>query len=63
MAVSHLASADRARELAEHLGERLAAALHGREVQVGEISAVLGVHAGPGTVAVVVAPHRSTAGE
>jgi DegV family protein with EDD domain len=57
VAVSHLASPDRARELAERLGDRLAGVLGGREVRVGEISAVLGVHVGPGMVAAVVAPH------
>jgi DegV family protein with EDD domain len=57
VAVSHLASAERAGELAQQLGSRLAGQLDGREVEVGEISAVLGVHAGPGLVAVVVAPH------
>jgi DegV family protein with EDD domain len=57
VAVSHLASPDRAGALAERLGERLAEALEGREVRVGEISAVLGAHVGPGMVAAVVAPH------
>ncbi|MBV9830811.1 MAG: DegV family protein [Marmoricola sp.] len=61
VAVAHLASADRATELAERLGERLSAGLEGRSIGVGEISAVLGVHAGPGTVAVVVAPHNPPA--
>jgi DegV family protein with EDD domain len=57
VAVSHLASPDRAHELAERLAERLAGGLDGRAVGVGEISAVLGVHVGPGMVAAVVAPH------
>jgi DegV family protein with EDD domain len=54
--VSHLASAERAAALAGRLSERLAEALEGREVEVGEIGAVLGAHVGPGMVAVVVAP-------
>ena len=54
--VAHLRSADRAADLCAHLGERLAAGLDGREVRCGELSAVLGAHAGPGMLAVVVAP-------
>jgi DegV family protein with EDD domain len=52
VAVNHLASPERAADLAERLGERL-----GVQVGVGEISAVLGVHVGPGMVSAVVAPH------
>lgn len=58
VAVAHLASAARAEELAEHLRERLAAGLEGREVVVGEIGAVLGAHVGPGMVAACVAPRH-----
>jgi DegV family protein with EDD domain len=56
VAVAHLTSPQRAGLLAEHLRERLAGNLDGRDVLVGEIGAVLGAHAGPGMVAVVVAP-------
>ena len=54
VAVAHLASPDRATQLAERLGDRLAKGLGEREVSVGEIGAVLGAHVGPGMVAVVV---------
>ncbi|GAB3259137.1 DegV family protein [Nocardioides dilutus] len=54
--VAHLASQDRAAQLAEHLTERLAANLEGREVWCGELGAVLGAHVGPGMLAVCVAP-------
>jgi DegV family protein with EDD domain len=57
VAVAHLASPDRAEQLAERLGTRLEDALAGREVSVGEVGAVIGAHVGPGMVAVVVAPH------
>lgn len=53
--VSHLASPERALDLARHLEERLADQLEGRPVMLGEVSAVLGVHSGEGTVAVAVA--------
>ncbi|HEX6516610.1 MAG TPA: DegV family protein [Nocardioidaceae bacterium] len=56
IAVAHLASPERAEQLATHLRETLAANLDGREVLVGEVGAVLGAHVGPGMVAVVVAP-------
>jgi DegV family protein with EDD domain len=56
VAVAHLAGADRAGSLAEHLARRLEANLSGREVSVGEVGAVIGAHVGPGMVAVVVAP-------
>ena len=56
VAVAHLASPDRAEQLADRLAARLADRLDGREVQVGEIGAVLGAHVGPGMVAVCVAP-------
>ncbi|HET7682818.1 MAG TPA: DegV family protein [Marmoricola sp.] len=55
VAVAHLASAERAAQLAEHLQERLGTGLEGREVLIGEIGAVLGAHVGPGMVAVCVA--------
>ncbi len=55
--VGHLASPDRARVLADKLTARLGEQLAG-EVEVGEISAVLGAHVGPGMIAAVVAPAR-----
>ncbi len=57
VAVAHLAGEDRARDLAARLTRRLAANLDGREVDVGQVGAVIGAHVGPGMVAVVVAPH------
>ena len=54
VAVAHLASPDRATQLAERLGERLGKGLQDREVWLGEIGAVLGAHVGPGMVAVAV---------
>ena len=56
VAVAHLASHDRATQLAERLQERLVDRLGGRAVEMGEIGAVLGAHVGPGMVAVCVAP-------
>ena len=56
VAVAHLASADRAAVLQEHLATRLAANLGERGVRCGELGAVLGAHVGPGMVAVCVAP-------
>lgn len=55
VAVAHLASEQRAEQLAGNLQDRLAEGLAGREVLVGEIGAVLGAHVGPGMVAVCVA--------
>jgi DegV family protein with EDD domain len=55
VAVAHLASPDRAEQLAERLGDRLEKGLQDREVSLGEIGAVLGAHVGPGMVAVAVA--------
>ncbi|HET8561827.1 MAG TPA: DegV family protein [Marmoricola sp.] len=55
MAVAHLASPDRAEQLAGALRERLSDQLEDRDVAVGEIGAVLGAHVGPGMVAVCVA--------
>ncbi|MCW2814077.1 MAG: DegV protein [Nocardioides sp.] len=54
--VAHLASPDRADQLAESLAERLADNLDGREVWCAEVGAVLGAHVGPGMIAVCVAP-------
>lgn len=54
--VAHLASPDRAGQLAERLSTRLAANLEGRPVDCGELGAVLGAHVGPGMLAVCVAP-------
>ncbi len=54
--MAHLASAERAATLADHLRTRLAEQLGDREVTVGEVGAVIGAHVGPGMVAVVVAP-------
>jgi DegV family protein with EDD domain len=56
VAVAHLASAERAGALAEHLCKRLETNLAGRDVVVGEVGAVIGAHVGPGMVAVVVSP-------
>jgi DegV family protein with EDD domain len=56
--VAHLANPDRAGQLAERLGERLAANLDGRELWCGELGAVLGAHVGPGMIAVCIAPRR-----
>ncbi|GAB6986419.1 DegV family protein [Nocardioides pyridinolyticus] len=54
--VSHLASPDRAAQLADRLHERLAGQLEGRSVWCGELGAVLGAHVGPGMIAVCVSP-------
>jgi DegV family protein with EDD domain len=54
--VAHLASPERAGQLAERLGGRLADNLGDREVWCGELGAVLGAHVGPGMIAVCVAP-------
>ncbi len=56
VAVAHLASPDRADQLASRLRERLAGQLGGRELGVGEVGAALGAHVGPGMVAACVAP-------
>jgi DegV family protein with EDD domain len=55
VAVAHLASPERATQLAARLGDRLEKGLQDREVSLGEIGAVLGAHVGPGMVAVAVA--------
>lgn len=57
VAVAHLASAERAQQLADRLQEALAEQLDGREVLIGEIGAVLGAHVGPGMVAVCISRH------
>lgn len=54
--VAHLASPERAGQLAGRLSERLAANLGDRDVWCGELGAVLGAHVGPGMLAVCVAP-------
>jgi DegV family protein with EDD domain len=54
VSVAHLASPDRATQLAAKLGNRLEKGLGPRQVWVGEIGAVLGAHVGPGMVAVAV---------
>lgn len=54
--VAHLANPERAGQLAERLGERLADSLGGRDVWCAELGAVLGAHVGPGMIAVCVAP-------
>ena len=54
--VSHLASPERAGQLAERLNERLAEQLEDRPVWCGELGAVLGAHVGPGMIAVCVSP-------
>ncbi|QWC85854.1 DegV family protein [Nocardioidaceae bacterium] len=54
--VAHLDSRERAEGLARRLSDRLAEQLGGREIPVGEVGPVIGVHAGPGMVAVAVSP-------
>jgi fatty acid kinase fatty acid binding subunit len=53
IAVHHLASAERAEALAGRLRERLTGL---GELYVSEVGAVIGAHAGPGLLAVVVSP-------
>lgn len=55
VAVAHLASPERAEQLAGRLRERLADGLADRDIWLGEVGAVLGAHVGPGMVAVAVA--------
>ena len=55
VAVAHLRSEERAAALADHLTERLAAAL-AEPIRTGELGAALGAHVGPGMLAVCVAP-------
>jgi DegV family protein with EDD domain len=59
LAVHHLGAADRARELARRLAERLPAA---QPCVVSEVGAVIGAHAGPGLLGVVVVPSADGAG-
>lgn len=54
IAVSHLANPDRAHTLAEKLRTRVSQV---RELVVTEVGAVIGAHAGPGMLAVVVSPY------
>ncbi|MDP3893184.1 DegV family protein [Nocardioides sp.] len=56
VAVAHLANPDRAADLTARLTERLGDNLSGREIDCGQLGAVLGAHVGPGMVAVCVAP-------
>ncbi len=56
LCVAHLASPDRAGQLAANLSTRLADNLDGREVWCAELGAVLGAHVGPGMLAVCVSP-------
>jgi DegV family protein with EDD domain len=53
LAVHHLASADRAAALADRLRERVPGL---DELVVSEVGAVIGAHAGPGLLGVVVSP-------
>jgi DegV family protein with EDD domain len=55
LAVAHLANPEQAARLAELLSGRLAEKLSGRQVLSVEVGPVIGAHAGPGMVAVVVA--------
>jgi len=56
LAVAHLANPERAALLAEGLRDRLGEQVAGRQVLSVEVGPVIGAHAGPGMVAVVVAP-------
>ena len=56
IAVAHLANPERANLLAANLRQRLSENLGPRQIEVGEVGAVIGAHVGPGMVAVVVAP-------
>lgn len=56
LCIAHLASPERAHDLAERLALRLVDNLEGREVRCIELGAVLGAHVGPGMVAGVLAP-------
>lgn len=56
VAVAHLASPERAEDLADRLAGRLSSELGDRAVYCHELGAVLGAHVGPGMVAVCVAP-------
>jgi fatty acid kinase fatty acid binding subunit len=54
IAVSHLANADRAANLATALSEQVTGL---DEMVVNQVGAVIGAHVGPGMLAVVVSPH------
>ncbi|GAA1918479.1 DegV family protein [Nocardioides marmoribigeumensis] len=54
--VCHLANPEGAERLAAGLSARLGSLLHGEDVAVQEVGAVLGAHVGPGLLGVVVAP-------
>jgi len=54
--VAHLANPEQAALLAEGLRDRLGEQVAGRQVLSVEVGPVIGAHAGPGMVAVVVAP-------
>lgn len=54
LAVHHLAAAERAAVLADRLRERVPGL---DQLVVSEVGAVIGAHAGPGLLGVVVAPH------
>ena len=56
IAVCHLANPEAAAALAAALESRLAEALGGREIAVGEVPAVIGAHVGPGLVGVTISP-------
>jgi DegV family protein with EDD domain len=53
LAVQHLASPERAEQLAERLRQRVPGRRH---LVVGEVGAVVGAHVGPGMLGVVVSP-------
>lgn len=57
VAVQHLASPERADDVAARLLERLDV----EEIEISEVGGVLGAHVGPGMVAVVVAPRLNPA--
>ena len=50
--VQHLANAERAAEVAQHVAEQLGL----DEVPVDQVGAVIGAHVGPGTIAVTLSP-------
>ena len=52
VAVHHLDNPDGARRLVDRLSGRV----HVGDVVISEVSAVLGVHVGPGTLGIVVSP-------
>jgi DegV family protein with EDD domain len=52
VAVHHLDNPEGARRLVDRLSSRV----HGEDIVISEVSAVLGVHVGPGTLGIVVSP-------